>query len=50
MFGRLRRAATASSAGVQFCDSCTEVSTSVQRAQRRYDRARTDLYAAIGRW
>jgi hypothetical protein len=29
--------------GVQFCDSCAEVTTTQQRAQRRYDRVRAEV-------
>lgn len=47
MFGKARRSAAAR-AGVRFCDSCAEVSTSVQRVERRYDRARTSAYTLIG--
>ncbi|MEV0131740.1 hypothetical protein AB0H83_25175 [Dactylosporangium sp. NPDC050688] len=35
-------------AGVQFCDSCAEVSTAADRAQRRVERTRADLAALTG--
>ena len=35
-------------AGVQFCDSCAEVSTTAERAQRRVDRTRAELAALTG--
>lgn len=47
MFGKARRPAAAR-AGVRFCDSCAEVSTSAQRVERRYDHARTSAYTLIG--
>ncbi|MCM0674833.1 hypothetical protein NCC78_09035 [Micromonospora phytophila] len=47
MFGKARRSAAAL-AGVRFCDSCAEVSTSAQRVQRRYEGARTSAYTLIG--
>ena len=34
--------------GVQFCDSCAEVTTAAQRAQTRYDRTRTAAYTWAG--
>lgn len=46
MFGFTRRS-SALRAGVRFCDSCAQVSTADQRAQRRYDRARTAVYTLI---
>lgn len=46
MFGSIRRSRT-TLAGVRFCDSCAQVSTADQRAQRRYDRARTTVYTLI---
>ncbi|MEV5692529.1 hypothetical protein [Micromonospora globbae] len=46
MFGKARRS-SAAPAGVVFCDSCAEVSTAAQRAQRRYERARTTVYTLI---
>ncbi|MEU4777357.1 hypothetical protein [Micromonospora sp. NPDC023633] len=48
MFGRIRRA-KAVTAAVRFCDSCAEVTTAEQRAQRRYDDTRTAAHAAMGR-
>ncbi|WP_200207782.1 hypothetical protein [Micromonospora coerulea] len=47
MFDKARRSAAAK-AGARFCDSCAEVSTSAQRVERRYDRARTSAYTLIG--
>ncbi|MBG6068172.1 hypothetical protein [Micromonospora ureilytica] len=47
MFGAARRSAQAR-AGARFCDSCARVSTSAQRAQRRYDQVRDTAYALIG--
>ena len=41
-----RRAAV--EAGVQFCDGCAEVTTSEERARRRYDRTRTEIHALTG--
>ncbi|MEU5948036.1 hypothetical protein ABZ793_21080 [Micromonospora sp. NPDC047465] len=41
------RRAPAPLAGIRFCDSCAQVSTAAQRAQRRYDRARTAVYTMI---
>jgi hypothetical protein len=35
-------------AGVQFCDSCAEVTTAAQRADSRYDRTRTAAYTWAG--
>ncbi|WP_327010719.1 hypothetical protein OHA72_27665 [Dactylosporangium sp. NBC_01737] len=35
-------------AGVRFCDSCAEVSTTAERAQRRVERTRADLTALAG--
>ncbi|MEV4794578.1 hypothetical protein [Asanoa sp. NPDC049475] len=35
-------------AGVQFCDSCAEVTTADERARRRHERARQHLAAALG--
>ncbi|MER7333945.1 MULTISPECIES: hypothetical protein [unclassified Micromonospora] len=46
MFGSTRRS-SALRAGVRFCDSCAQVSTAAERAQRRYDRARTTVYTLI---
>ena len=46
MFGSTRRS-SAVPAGVQFCDSCAQVSTAAERAQRRYDRTRTTVYTLI---
>ncbi|MEV4465162.1 hypothetical protein AB0J51_16245 [Micromonospora echinofusca] len=43
MFGSMRRRPTPL-AGVRFCDSCARVSTAAERAERRYDRARTTVY------
>jgi hypothetical protein len=34
-------------ATVQFCDSCAEVTTAADRAHRRLDRIRTEVYATI---
>ncbi|GAA1039816.1 hypothetical protein GCM10009557_59470 [Virgisporangium ochraceum] len=34
--------------GVQFCDSCVEVTTAAQRADTRYDRNRTAAYTWAG--
>lgn len=39
---------TTTPAGVQFCDSCAEVSTAADRARRRMDRTRADLTALAG--
>ena len=47
MFGFARRPKSPAT-GVRFCDSCAEVTTTGQRAERRYDNARTAAYAAIG--
>jgi hypothetical protein len=46
MFGSTRRRPTPV-AGVRFCDSCARVSTAAERAERRYDRARTTGYPLI---
>ncbi|MEV4483139.1 hypothetical protein [Micromonospora coxensis] len=46
MFGSTRRS-SALRAGVRFCDSCAQISTVDQRAQRRYDRARTTVYTLV---
>lgn len=46
MFGSTRRS-SALRAGVRFCDSCAQVSTAAERAQRHYDRARTTAYTLI---
>lgn len=46
MFGKVRRSSVARE-GVRFCDSCAEVSTAAQRAQRRYERAHTTAYILI---
>ncbi|GAB3178025.1 hypothetical protein FHX75_11209 [Micromonospora palomenae] len=46
MFGFMRRPKSPA-AGVRFCDSCAEVTTTEQRAQRRYDAARTAAFAAM---
>ncbi|MFI7491387.1 hypothetical protein ACIBXA_23670 [Micromonospora echinaurantiaca] len=43
MFGKARRSVPAR-AEVRFCDSCARVSTAEQRAQRRYEHARTIAY------
>ncbi|MFI7491752.1 hypothetical protein ACIBXA_25575 [Micromonospora echinaurantiaca] len=43
MFGKARRWVVAR-AGVRFCDSCAQVSTANQRAERRYDRVRTSVH------
>ncbi|SCL35065.1 hypothetical protein GA0070624_5159 [Micromonospora rhizosphaerae] len=43
MFGFTRRPRTPLP-GVRFCDSCAQVSTAAQRAERRLDRARTTAY------
>ncbi|MBQ1010570.1 hypothetical protein KBX53_06340 [Micromonospora sp. M51] len=45
---RLTRRPRASTTGVRFCDSCAEVSTVEQRAERRFDAARA-AYATFGR-
>jgi hypothetical protein len=34
--------------GVQFCDSCVEVTTAAQRAHDRLDRTRTAAYTWAG--
>ncbi|MEK8110489.1 hypothetical protein NKG94_51520 [Micromonospora sp. M12] len=47
---RFARRSAPPAAGVRFCDSCARVSTTEQRAQRRYDATRTLAYAAYGRW
>lgn len=39
---------SAAEAGVRFCDTCTEVSTSEGRARRRLDRTRAQIAAMIG--
>ena len=44
MFGKARQS-PAARAGVCFCDSCAQVSTADQRAQRHYDR--TPVYTLI---
>jgi len=41
-----RRAAT--ELGVQFCDGCAEVTTSEERARRRYERTRAEFHALTG--
>jgi hypothetical protein len=46
MFRFARR--TSPPAGVQFCDSCAEVSTTADRARRRMDRTRAHLTALAG--
>lgn len=46
MFGSKRRRPTPV-AGVRFCDSCAQVSTAAQRAERRYDTARNTFYTLI---
>ncbi|MEV0158197.1 hypothetical protein AB0H57_31510 [Micromonospora sp. NPDC050686] len=46
MFGPTRRSRT-SLPGVRFCDSCAQVSTQAQRAVRRYDTTRADVYTLI---
>ncbi|MEU4366650.1 hypothetical protein [Micromonospora chersina] len=46
MFGFTRRSRTPLP-GVRFCDSCAQVSTAAQRAERRLDRARTTAYTLI---
>lgn len=43
MFGKAQRL-VAARAGVRFCDSCAQVSTANQRAERRYDRVRTSVH------
>jgi hypothetical protein len=40
LWSRRRRAVATE---VQFCDSCAEVTTAQQRAERRYDRVRTQV-------
>lgn len=39
---------TAIETGVQFCDGCAEVTTSEERARRRYDRTRAEIHALTG--
>ncbi|MFG2104560.1 hypothetical protein ACGFJ5_28615 [Micromonospora echinaurantiaca] len=46
MFGKARRSVMAQ-AGVRFCDSCAQVSTANQRAERRYDRVRAGVHTLI---
>ncbi|MEU4479002.1 hypothetical protein AB0F68_13170 [Micromonospora sp. NPDC023966] len=46
MFGFPRRGPKPLS-GVRFCESCAQVSTAAQRAERRYDRTRTTVYPLI---
>ena len=46
MFRFTRRSAVP--AGVRFCDSCAEVSTTAERARRRLDRTRAELIAMTG--
>jgi hypothetical protein len=43
MFPNSRR--KKANAGVQFCDTCAEVTTTMQRAQRRYGRTRDQALA-----
>jgi hypothetical protein len=47
-FARRFASRTAPHAGVQFCDSCAEVSTTAELARRRIDRTRADLAALAG--
>jgi hypothetical protein len=44
VFRQVRR----TTAGVEFCDSCARVSTVAQRAQRRLDRTRDQMYLVSG--
>ncbi|MEV4199652.1 hypothetical protein [Micromonospora globbae] len=46
MFNSIRRPRT-SLAGVRFCDSCAEVSTPAQRAERRHETVRTTAHTLI---
>ncbi|SCL71204.1 hypothetical protein GA0070606_5648 [Micromonospora citrea] len=46
MFGAIRRP-RAPLTTVRFCDSCAQVSTSAERAERRYDATRTTTHALI---
>ncbi|MFG3708371.1 hypothetical protein ACGF7U_27050 [Micromonospora sp. NPDC047670] len=46
MFSSIRRP-RAPLAAVRFCDSCARVSTSAERAERRYETARTTVYPLI---
>jgi hypothetical protein len=34
--------------GLRFCDSCAEVSTTAERARRRFERTRAELTAVTG--
>ncbi|WP_405428995.1 hypothetical protein [Micromonospora sp. NBC_00617] len=45
---RFARRSAPPAAGVRFCDSCARVTTSEQRAQRRYDATRIVAYTAYG--
>jgi hypothetical protein len=47
-FARRFSGRSAARAGVQFCDSCAEVSTAADRADHRMDRTRADLTALHG--
>ncbi|MGS2618264.1 hypothetical protein ACVCAH_27615 [Micromonospora sp. LZ34] len=46
MFGKARRS-TSAGTGVRFCDSCAQVSTAAQRAERRYDSVRAAVHTLI---
>jgi cell division GTPase FtsZ len=47
---RFTRRSKPPAAGVRFCDSCAEVTTTDQRAQRAFDAARTAAtYGTYGR-
>ncbi|MET8835404.1 hypothetical protein ABZV78_16005 [Micromonospora sp. NPDC004540] len=46
MFGSTRRSRSPLP-GVRFCDSCAQLSTPAQRAERRYDTTRTAVYTLI---
>ncbi|MET8912392.1 hypothetical protein [Micromonospora sp. NPDC004551] len=46
MFGSTRRSRE-SLPGVRFCDSCAQVSTHAQRAERHYDTTRAAVYTLI---
>ncbi|MGC1210023.1 MAG: hypothetical protein WA890_01985 [Micromonospora sp.] len=44
---RLVHRSKSPAAGARFCDSCAEVSTAAERAQRRYDRAHATAHLLI---
>lgn len=46
MFGSTRRSRTPAP-GVRFCDSCAQVTTPAQRAERRYDTTRATVHTLI---